>query len=158
MSTPAPRIVAATLLTGIAWMVAGPADAIGCGAPRPLSPEAVVKRNITGRATIEFTVGEVILRPASWAVSADDGWKAVPLTILPKDAKTKDSEALFNQFSVLVSGKVSARLRQLGIESRHFQGKVLRVSGIVRRMEKRAGPVYQLEINNLDQVEFIRQP
>jgi hypothetical protein len=123
----------------------------------PLSPETIVEKNITGMATVEFTVDEVYLLPESWAVSANDRWKAVPLHIVPK--KVGKSKAPY-KMSVIVSGQVASRLKQLGIKNpaEHFRGKVLRVTGTVTSQEKRAGTFYRLEVTSLDQLQVIRPP
>jgi hypothetical protein len=163
MFTFAPRVVAAFALAGLAWAVTSPAVALGdrpwsarAAVQEPLSPETVIKKHITGKATVEFSAGEVYLMPASWAATSDAGWKAVPLQILPKDIGKKGS---FYNMSVVVSGEVTTRLKQLGIENpaEHFRGKLLRVSGTITRFETRARTIYRMEVNNLDQIEIIRK-
>lgn len=156
MSTSAFRVVAVILSAGLAWSGASSADALGCGTVRPLTPETVIKKNITGQATLEFAVGQIHAMPENWAVHA---WREVPLRIFPKDAGKKGEHALEGKVSVIVSGKVANRLRQLGIEelAQHFRGKLLRVTGTITRTEHRAGPEYRLEVTSLDQLEFIRK-
>lgn len=156
MSTSAFRVVAVILSGGLAWSGASSADALGCGAVSPLTPETVVKKNITGPATLEFAVGEIYLMPESWAAHA---WREVPLRLLPKDTVKKGENALNGKVSVIVSGKVTNRLRQLGIAepTAHFRGKFLRVTGTITRTEHRAGPEYRLEVTSLDQLQFIRK-
>src|SRR5262249_30133068 len=111
----------------------------------PLSPETIVAKDLVGKATVEFLVGDVYLRPSSWAVEANDRWGAVPLTIVPKSDATKE------KVTVLVSGEVASRLKSLGIEipALHFNGKVLRVSGTVERFVKKAGNTYVIQVNSL---------
>jgi len=102
---------------------------------------------MTGRATIEFTVGEVHLIT---------GWSETSLQIIPKDFEKKNLSR--GRVVVLVSGDVIHRLWQLGIEDvqEHFRGKVLRVSRTIQRIEKRAGTEYRLEVNNLDQLHQLQ--
>jgi hypothetical protein len=147
------RAVAAFLLAGVAWVVTGMPSARATE-ENPLSPEAILKKNFAGKETVEFSVGEVYLAPTSWAVASDRRWQAVPLRIVPKGDATKE------RVMVLVSGEMTARLKRLGIENpaEHFCGKILRVSGTVERFEKRAGPVYCIQINSLDQLEAVRKP
>lgn len=155
MITFASRVV---VLVGIAWTTPiAFAEPASVAPPGPLSPEAIVAKHITGKATVEFTVDEVYLLPATWAASSDFGWKVAPLNVVPKNVGKKGS---FYQMSVIVSGHVALRLRQLGIENpaEHFRGKVLRVSGTVTSMEKRAGTFYRLEVTSLGQLEVIRRP
>src|SRR5438128_1897092 len=106
MSTATFRVVAAIVTAGMAWAATSSANAIAC-AERPLTPKSIVKKNITGKATVEFSVGEVYLMPASWAASSNAGWKATPLHIVPKDATMKDpslgGHALFYRVTVVVS-------------------------------------------------------
>ena len=164
MITLAPRVAAALVLAGIAWVGASPSVALGHGistAPAarqgPLSPETIIAKNITGKATVEFVVGEVQLMPATWSASAHAGWKEVPLNIYPKNIEKKGS---FRQVSVIVSGQVAARLKQLGIDNlaQYFRGKVLRVTGTLTSQEKRAGTFYRLEVTSLDQLQVITPP
>jgi hypothetical protein len=119
----------------------------------PLSPEMIVEKDFRGKATVEFPVGEVYLNVDGWSASGHDGWKAVPLRIVPK------AEGEKGKVEVLVSGKTVTRLNRLGIEdpAQHFLGKVLRVSGTVERVVKRSGTVYRIQVNSLDQLEDIRK-
>ncbi|HEY7315872.1 MAG TPA: hypothetical protein VH643_41465 [Gemmataceae bacterium] len=146
------RAVAVLLLACGTWAVTGtPALAVN---ENPLSPETIVEKSFTGKATVEFLVGEVYLKHSSWAASAHRRWKAVPLRIVPKADATKE------RVMVLLSGEITARLKRLGIEnpSEHFRGKVLRVSGTVECFQTRAGPEYRIQVNSLDQLEAIRKP
>jgi hypothetical protein len=147
------RAVAAVLLACGALAGACPPAALAAD-DKPLGAETIVEKQFAGRATVEFTVGEVYLMPSSWAASADDEWGSVPLRLVAKAAGKTDP------VYVLVSGQTVARLRQLGIEepAEHFRGKVVRVSGTVERWVKRAGTEYRLPVNSLDQLEFIRKP
>ena len=164
MNTAAPRFVVALVLAGLSWVGTSSPAAFSAAplrspaAPQgPLSPEMIVEKNITGKVTFEFTVGEVYLLPESWAVSANNRWKAVPLNIVPKNV---GKSGAFYKVSVIVSGQVAARLKQLGIENpaEHFRGKVLRVTGTVTSQEKRAGTFYRLEVTSLDQLQVIAPP
>ena len=147
------RVAAALVLACGVWAAAGTPVALAAG-DAPLSPERVVARDFQGKATVEFSVGEVYLRPTSWAVSSDRRWQAVPLRIVPKAGAAKE------RVMVLVSGDTAARLKRLGIDNlaEHFRGKVLRVSGTVQRLRTRAGPEYRLQVNSLDQLQAIRKP
>jgi len=156
-----PRVVAALVLAGLAWASTSFSVAFGAAPLRspaafqgPLSPETIVEKNITGKATVEFTVDEVYLLPESWAVSANNRWKAVPLNIAPKNV---GKSGVRQKMSVIVSGQVVSRLKQLGIDNaaEHFRGKVLRVTGTVTSQEKRAGTFYRLEVTSLDQLQVI---
>jgi len=159
----APRVVAILVLAGLAW--AGTSLPVAFAAPLrspaafqgPLIPETIVEKNITGKATVEFTVEEVYLLSESWAVSANDRWKAVPLNIVPKNFGKSGAP---NKMSVIVSGQVASRLKQLGIKNpaEHFRGKLLRVTGTVTSQEKRAGTFYRLEVTSLDQLQVIAPP
>jgi hypothetical protein len=143
------RAVAAFLLI---WAVATPLAR--AAEDPPLSPEAILEKNAAGKATVEFSVGEVYLSPASWAVSSDRRWQAVPLRITPKSDKAKE------RVMVLVSGETTARLKRLGIDNPagHFRGRILRVAGTVERFQTRAGPEYRIQVNRLDQLEVVRKP
>jgi len=159
-----PRVVAALVLAGLPWASTSFSVAFGAAPLRspaalqgPLSPETIVEKNITGKATVEFTVEEVYLLSESWAVSANDRWKAVPLNIVPKNFGKSGAP---NKMSVIVSGQVASRLKQLGIKNpaEHFRGKLLRVTGTVTSQEKRAGTFYRLEVTSLDQLQVIAPP
>jgi hypothetical protein len=147
------RAVAAFLLACGAWGVTGTPAALAAE-ESPLSPETIIEKNFEGKATVEFTVAEVYLWPTSWAVSSDRHWEAVLLQVVAKDTATT------GRLRVLVSGEVTARLRQLGVEepAAHFRGKVLRVSGTVVRGQRRDGPEYCILVSSLEQVEAIRKP
>jgi hypothetical protein len=119
----------------------------------PLSPETIIAKDLVGKVKVEFLVGDVYLRPSSWAVDANEHWRAVPLSIVPKGDSTKE------RLAVLVSGEVTARLKSLGIDpAHHFNGKILSVSGTVERSINRAGNTYVIQISSLDQLESIRKP
>jgi hypothetical protein len=64
------REVAAFLLACAAWAVTGPPVTLAA-AENPLSPETIVEKKFKGKATVEFSVGEVYLRPTSWATSSE---------------------------------------------------------------------------------------
>jgi hypothetical protein len=147
------RAVAAVLLACGAWAVTGTPIARAAG-EGPLSPETILEENFEGKATVEFSVGEVYLKPTSWAVSSDNHWQAAPMRIVPGTDATKE------RVMVLLSGETTARLKKLGIENpaEHFRGKILRVSGTVERFQTRAGPEYSVQVNSLDQLEDIRMP
>jgi len=156
--------VTGLFLAGLAWAGTNSHFAFGAVPLRspavpqgPLSPEMIVEKNITGKATVEFTVEEVYLLSESWAVSANDRWKAVPLNIVPKNFGKSGAP---NKMSVIVSGQVASRLKQLGIKNpaEHFRGKLLRVTGTVTSQEKRAGTFYRLEVTSLDQLQVIAPP
>jgi hypothetical protein len=156
--------VTGLFLAGLAWAGTNSHFAFGAVPLRspavpqgPLSPEMIVEKNITGKATVEFLVDEVYLLPESWAVSANDRWKAVPLHIVPKNA---GKSGAFYKMSVIISGQVVSRFKQLGIKNpaEHFRGKVLRVTGTLTSQEKRAGTFYRLEVTNLDQLQVIASP
>ena len=151
MFTLARRTVVAFLLACGAWAGTPVAHA---AEEKPLSPETIVEKNFTGKAIVEFSVGEVYLQPSSWAVSSDQRWEAVPLRIVSKGDATK------NRVAVFVSGETTIRLKRLGIENpaEHFRGKVLRVSGTVESVPTRAGPEYSIRVNSLDQLQSIRKP
>jgi hypothetical protein len=153
MVTLAPRAVAAFLLALVGWAVTG-FPVAAATEEKPLSPETIVEKNFEGKATVEFVVGEVYLRPTSWAIASDRRWQAVPLRIVPKGDAAKE------RVMVLVSGETIARLKRLGIENpaEHFSGKVLRLSGSVDRFQTRAGLEYRIQVNSLDQLEAIRKP
>src|SRR5262249_23470321 len=102
------RAVAAVLFACGAWAVTPPPPAGAAGDP-PRSPETILEKKVEGKATVEFAVGEVYLRPTSWAASSDQRWQAVPLRIVPKADATKE------RVMVLVSGQTVARLKGLGI-------------------------------------------
>jgi hypothetical protein len=148
MFSPTRRAVALLLLACATPPAASATEA------KPLSPETIIEKNFEGKATVEFTVAEVYLKPASWAVSSDRHWEAVPLQVVAKDTATTP------RVLVLVSGEVTARLKQLGVEepAGHFRGKVLRVSGTVVRGQRRDGPEYRILVNSLDQLEAIHKP
>ena len=147
MFSPTRRAVALLLLACVAPTASAAEE-------KPLSPETIIEKNFEGKATVEFIVAEVYLKPASWAVSSDRHWKAVPLQVVAKDTATTP------RVLVLVSGEGTARLRQLGVEepAAHFRGKVLRVSGTVVRGQRRDGPEYSILVSSLEQVEAIRKP
>src|SRR5260370_32444107 len=150
MFTIARRAGPAFLLICAAGAMTGPPVALAA-VENPLSPQMIVEKNITGKATIEFTVGKVYLpRP-----SCDGSWKAMPMGIVPK----LGDDALFRKVYVYVSEKVTARLIQLGIENpaEHFRGKILRLCGMITRYETRAGPDYPLEDNDLVHLQVIRK-
>jgi len=147
MFSPTRRAVALSLLACVA-------PAASAAEEKPLSAETIIEKNFEGKATVEFTVAEVYLKPASWAVSSDHHWKAVPLQVVAKDTATTP------RVLVLVSGEVAARLKQLGVEdpAGHFRGKVLRVSGTVVRSQRRDGPEYRISVSSLEQLEAIHKP
>jgi hypothetical protein len=147
------REVAAVLLAGVASAALG-APVTLPPVEKPLSPETIVEKDFTGKATVEFTVGEVTLRPTSWSITADAHWRAVPMTIVAKAADMKI------RVGVLLAGEVVERLRRLGIDNptEHFQGKVLRVSGTVEHFWIRSGLEYRIQVNSLDQLEEVRKP
>jgi hypothetical protein len=153
MFTLARRAVAAVLLASGALAVACPPAALAAD-DKPLSAETIVEKQFKGKATVEFTVEDVNPMPTNpWSRDSDDGWKAVPLRLVAKVGK-------WDAVHVYVSGQTAARLRQLGIEEpgEHFLGKVVRVSGTVERLVKRAGTEYRIEVNSLDQLQIIRKP
>jgi hypothetical protein len=152
MSTLTRRAVAAFLVVFGASAVVGQPVARGCE-ESPLSPETIVEKKFEGKATVEFTVGEVYLESKSWSV---EDFKSAALRIVPKPTEGK----VQGQVSVIVSRKTANRLKQLGIEDPnvYFRGKVLRVSGTVEVEWHRAGPEYRIQVNSLDQIEAIRKP
>jgi hypothetical protein len=112
-----------------------------------------LEKKFEGKATVEFTVGEVYLDSKSWSI---EDFKSASLRIVPKAAGGK----FLGQVSVIVSRETVNRLKQLGIEdlAEHFRGKVLRVSGTVEALVwLRSGPHYTIQINSLDQIEAIRK-
>jgi hypothetical protein len=153
MLTIAPRAVAPFLLACGAWALTGMPSALAAEA-NPLSPEAILGKHFTGKATVELLVEEVHLRPMNWAATSHRRWAAVPLEVVAKAGATRE------RVVVLVSEEAIARLKALGIDNpaEHLRGKVLRVSGTVERLVKRAGTEYRMLVNSLDQVEAIRKP
>ena len=141
---------AAFLLCCVAWAVASPPVALAAE-ENPLSPEAIVDKNFEGKATVEFSVGEVYLMPSSWTTAA---FKSAPLRIVTKAVGNK------GQVSLIVSRETANRLKSLGIENpdEHFRGKMLRVSGTVERLSGNSGLEYRIQVNSLDQLEAIRKP
>jgi hypothetical protein len=117
-----------------------------------LTPEQVFRDNVGGEARVEFTVG---------AVSLMGRFSMEEATNRPRVA-AGDGTFIVSRLQVGVSEKVEARLKRLGIEDlrTHFSGKVVRVSGKLKR-EVDAGGVgnklitYSLQIESLDQLEFV---
>jgi hypothetical protein len=143
------RCIRLAFLLACASSILAGAPAVRADDKTPLSPETIVAKDLVGKATVEFLVGDVYLRPSSWAVDANDHWRAVPLSIVQTGDATKE------RLTVLVSGEVTARLKALGIDSaQHFNGKLLRVSGSVNR----TGNTYVIQVKSLDQLESIRKP
>jgi hypothetical protein len=152
MSTLTRRAVAAFLLACGAWAALAP-PVVLAAEEKPLSPETILEKKFEGKATVEFTVGEVYLDSKSWSI---EDFKSASLRIVPKAAGGK----FLGQVSVIVSRETVNRLKQLGIEdlAEHFRGKVLRVSGTVEALVwLRSGPHYTIQINSLDQIEAIRK-
>jgi hypothetical protein len=111
-----------------------------------------VKTQFVGKATVEFTVGELYLMPSGWSSAA---FKLAPLRVVPNAAAGDKG-----QVSVIVSRDTLDRLKRLGIEDLygHFYGKVLRVSGTVELIQGSSGTEYRIRVNSLDQLEAIRKP
>jgi hypothetical protein len=118
-----------------------------------LTPEQIFRDNFVGETRVEFTVGAV-----SFGGSPFDMEEA---TNRPR-VETADGKFSVSRLRVIVTEKVEARLKQLGIEDlrAHFYGKFVRVSGNLK-MEVDAGGVgnrlitYSLTIDSLDQLEFV---
>jgi hypothetical protein len=126
---------------GVVAAVAG-RPAAGAAEEKPLTPEAIVEKKFEGRATVEFQVEDVGLILTSRATSAEE---SEPLHLAPKTAGKKAGSV-----SVLVSWEVATRLKRLGIENpaKHFQGKVVRVSGVVERLTGSTGPEYRIQVTS----------
>ena len=142
------RAVTACVLACGAWALMCPPVALA-DEENPLSPATIVAKKFEGKATVEFSVGQISLLPTSWT---DEGWKAASLRIAPKGEKQYE-------VSVIVSRQTLTRLKQLGIENpaEHFRGKVLRVSGHVERLPGSFGSEYCIQVRSLDQLEAIRR-
>ncbi len=121
---------------------------------RPLSPETILETKFEGKATVEVLVAEVEVRDGE---RFGGGVSHMPIVLHAKVERRNEGR----EFMVVLSKETVTRLRQLGIEdlSKHFGGKVLRVSGIV---DRHALPdrfsFYRLHIVDLTQLESIRMP
>jgi hypothetical protein len=122
----------------------------------PLSPEAIVKKQFEGKATVELQVGEVHTLNIDALFVPDVSHDQIITAKIP-GAKTGD------EFVVIVKREVATRMLQLGIEdpAEQFRGKILRVSGTVERLKRPSTPpvpVYRILVTDLDQLESIRKP
>jgi hypothetical protein len=117
-----------------------------------LTAKQIFRDKLVGQTRIEFTVG---------AVSLSGPFVMEEATDRPR-VPTADGKFQVSRLRVVVTEKVEARLKQLGIEDlgTHFYGKVVRVSGNLKQ-EVDAGGVgnrlitYSLTIESLDQLEFV---
>jgi hypothetical protein len=152
MFTRTHRSTLAVLFTCGAWLTAGLPLALACGLAT-LTPQEISDKGFEGKAIVELKVAEVTLAIDSWAVDANERWKAVPLRLEAKLAGTT------NHVMVLISPQVVARLKQLGIENPadHFQGKVIRVMGTVQKQITWSGIEYRLPVTSLDQLDTVRK-
>jgi hypothetical protein len=118
---------------------------------KPLTPEAIVAGGFTGRAVVEFTVGEVAAIRTGRSMLVDE---SLSLHIVAASAG-KQKSAVY----VLVSWETATRLKQLGIEdpAEHFRGKTVRVSGALERHMRSSVSEYYIKVTSLDQFKVIRK-
>ena len=132
---------------------ATPPPGVPAEVKKVLTPEQIFRDNVVGETRIEFRVGAVSLGDAPFDMEEATGRPRVP---------TADGKYTVSRLRVILSEKVEARLKQLGVENMqtHFYGKVIRVSGNLKQ-EVDAGGVgnklitYSLTIERLDQIEFV---
>jgi len=122
---------------------------------KPLSAETLLETKFTGKATVEFLVGEVATVNIDALFVAGVSHAQIVKAMLPR---VKDGQ----EFCVVVSRETATRLLRLGIDdpAEHFRGKVLRVSGTVERVERAlpSGTLYKIHATSLEQLESIRKP
>jgi hypothetical protein len=122
---------------------------------RVLTPEQIFRDSVVGDTRIEFQIRAVSLGGTPFDMEEATGRTPV---------STADGKASVSRLRVIVSEKVEARLKQLGIEDlrTYFYGKMVRVSGNLKQ-EVAADCsgnkliTYSLTIDSLDQIEFVRK-
>jgi hypothetical protein len=112
--------------------------------PEVLTPGEAIKQRDQEQVTVQFKVAAVKM-----------GWST---GLVPKGSKT--SPCWFelddgNDFSVVLKGGPTYRLEQLGIDTiRHFEGKVVRVTGRVLGET----PPFSIGVDDLDQFQVVLRP
>ena len=161
------------LLAGPGGNVLAPSGRAGDAAP--LSPQAVLDGKYVGQATLEFAIDKAgqLFEARSIKPGESDA-----LYLAPKADGGHGSRVY-----VIISWGVATRLLQLGVDdpTEHFRGKMIRVSGSVRRLagddlpksrslywstgkyrsetvSSGTEPEYAIEVTSLDQLKLVRKP
>ena len=110
-----------------------------------LAPNQIFRDKTEGQTRIEFTVKAVSLTGGPFYMEEATNRQA---TVGSKE---------MSRLQVIVTEKVEARLHQLGIEDLrpHFYGKLVRVSGNLKRVVLDNVTTYTLVVDNLDQLESV---
>lgn len=142
------------ITAGAAALAVEPQTGEAAEKPQPLTPETIVAKKFEGKATIEFHVGDEGTGGIQGGGIMYGGVAGIHLC--PAKQPKGDGRVL-----VWILMKPARDLFRLGIDpgdpGAHFRGKVIRVTGQVKRVEHNTGVVYELRVENLDQFDEVRQ-
>ena len=132
-----------------------PKEKKGDKGKKPLSAAEVLERKVLGQATVEFLVDEVR------TLNIDSVFK--PGTSHAQIIKAKTGGGKRDQeFLMIISKEQATALLKSGIVDvpGYFQGKRIRVSGIIERIDRPPGEttVYKIHVRQLGQLENVRRP